>query len=306
MVVSRNQSLDFFKGLMILFVIIGHVIPGSLDDNLFRYLIYVFHMPMFMFLSGFVAAKYNTKSKKIYFLGIIFKIIIPWIFAIIIYTLIQNNQISFNNKTLINSFLYPFYHLWYIPTYLLFTIVFDVFQYLKIQNLIYLILFSFFVFVFCTIYEPDYVSERNFLYTFRLKYFFYYAVGIYAFENFNEKLIDKCKFSLQSSGVLFLLIIFFYFENFSNKLTIEATKLLLNISLIFIMTIFIKYKSIQNQFLNLFGRETYSIYLWHIIPILFLRSIFQNQYFYYFSMLIVVLFVYIYFAYKHKLWKFQK
>jgi fucose 4-O-acetylase-like acetyltransferase len=55
----RDQFLDIAKGLAIILVVAGHVIQGSSEkfDDLFWFrVIYSFHMPLFVFLSGSVAA----------------------------------------------------------------------------------------------------------------------------------------------------------------------------------------------------------------------------------------------------------
>ena len=55
----RDQFLDIAKGLAIILVVVGHVLQGSAErfDDLFWFrVIYSFHMPMFVFLSGAVAA----------------------------------------------------------------------------------------------------------------------------------------------------------------------------------------------------------------------------------------------------------
>lgn len=56
---SRDEFLDLAKGLAIILVVLGHVIQGSSEqfDHLFSFrVIYSFHMPLFVFLSGAVAA----------------------------------------------------------------------------------------------------------------------------------------------------------------------------------------------------------------------------------------------------------
>ena len=56
---NRDAFLDIAKGLAIILVVIGHVIQGSsekFDDLLWFRVIYSFHMPLFVFLSGAVAA----------------------------------------------------------------------------------------------------------------------------------------------------------------------------------------------------------------------------------------------------------
>lgn len=67
---TRNKDLDFAKGGLILLVLFGHFIQyyvyhGSQlfwDDYIFK-LIYIFHMPLFMAISGYIAAlKLSDKS----------------------------------------------------------------------------------------------------------------------------------------------------------------------------------------------------------------------------------------------------
>ena len=56
---NRDVFLDIAKGLAIILVILGHVLQGStanFDDLLGFKMIYSFHMPLFIFLSGAVAS----------------------------------------------------------------------------------------------------------------------------------------------------------------------------------------------------------------------------------------------------------
>ena len=56
---NRDLFLDIAKGLAIILVVVGHVIQGSsqhFDDLFWFRVIYSFHMPLFVFLSGAVAA----------------------------------------------------------------------------------------------------------------------------------------------------------------------------------------------------------------------------------------------------------
>ena len=51
---ARNPAIDVVKGMLILLVIAGHLVPGSLTDSLARHLIYGFHMPLFIGLAGYL------------------------------------------------------------------------------------------------------------------------------------------------------------------------------------------------------------------------------------------------------------
>jgi fucose 4-O-acetylase-like acetyltransferase len=70
---SRDKALDFSKGILIWLVVFGHSIqyityPGNLryfEDPIFS-IIYIFHMPLFMALSGYF---FNFKKSAAYFLG---------------------------------------------------------------------------------------------------------------------------------------------------------------------------------------------------------------------------------------------
>ncbi len=71
---KRNQFLDYAKGLLILLVTIGHAIQFVVyqkgeafwDDPVFK-AIYVFHMPLFMGISGYLAWSGIQKAKLLSF-----------------------------------------------------------------------------------------------------------------------------------------------------------------------------------------------------------------------------------------------
>lgn len=57
---GRDLSFDFIKGVLIILVVLGHVIQGlyGIDnpdvwENLLFTIIYTFHMPLFIFISGY-------------------------------------------------------------------------------------------------------------------------------------------------------------------------------------------------------------------------------------------------------------
>lgn len=71
---KRESTLDFAKGLLIIFVVLGHSIQYSLgnnwltsqlffDDVVFK-TIYSFHMPLFMMISGYLFFNSNQKNFK--------------------------------------------------------------------------------------------------------------------------------------------------------------------------------------------------------------------------------------------------
>lgn len=70
---ERDISLDVIKGLLIILVVLGHSIQRNIsnyEDNVIFSVIYSFHMPMFMFISGYIAIftkkfDFNLLKKKV-------------------------------------------------------------------------------------------------------------------------------------------------------------------------------------------------------------------------------------------------
>ena len=113
---DRNKSIDAMKGLLILLVVIGHVLLGSLDDNPLRYLIYSFHMQAFFFISGFL---FNVEKIKYYsFTNLCSKywkrMLKMWLIAWLVYTIYAIRD-DFSIISILRQIYNPYYHLWFIP-----------------------------------------------------------------------------------------------------------------------------------------------------------------------------------------------
>ena len=107
---KRDYLFDNYKALLIALVVIGHFIELSYKDNEFLYalkwLVVSFHMPAFIFISGYF-------SKRTLSLGILFqKLAIPYFIYEIIYYLVYTFII---HKPTGLYLLYPKFSLWYIP-----------------------------------------------------------------------------------------------------------------------------------------------------------------------------------------------
>ena len=55
----RDKRIDALRGLLMILVVLGHVIqyvyePKDFDNNILFRVIYSFHMPLFMCVSGYV------------------------------------------------------------------------------------------------------------------------------------------------------------------------------------------------------------------------------------------------------------
>lgn len=141
---TRNQYIDFLKGLCIFLVVLGHC--DTTDKTTFWF-IYIFHIPLFFCISGYLfKPKTNFKS---FIKSKVKTLIIPYIIFFVITCIIQNlliKPIKFN--TLIKYFfLNGFYlssinniSLWYLPLFFIASITF--YFIMKIPNKKFLILIT--------------------------------------------------------------------------------------------------------------------------------------------------------------------
>lgn len=109
---ERLKSLDFLKGVAIFLVFVGHAInwcnPDAFNDRLFNY-IYSFHMPLFMFISGFFSFKpvndWGDIKKKFY------QLVVPIFTYSILAGFINNGE--FHVRKFLDIILIPENGLWF-------------------------------------------------------------------------------------------------------------------------------------------------------------------------------------------------
>ena len=121
---NRIETLDIYKGLLIFLVVWGHFMMPLIDREypvarrLFL-LIYSFHMPAFIFLSGYFY--YGSWKKR----GTVFKSICSWIVLYCAMKLMLNccDILFYGEKKLIPNFLHESYAPWYILVMIIFKLL---------------------------------------------------------------------------------------------------------------------------------------------------------------------------------------
>ena len=123
---NRTISLDIARAITIILVVIGHYIPDNSPNwyVVFHRFIYSFHMPLFLFISGFIYMQ--TLKKESYFTFVIRKVkrlMIPYFttsFLVITIKLLSSSNASLENPVTPFSYIEMFYSpaagffLWFI------------------------------------------------------------------------------------------------------------------------------------------------------------------------------------------------
>lgn len=106
---SRDYLFDNYKALLIILVIIGHFIQPCYENNTLlyttKYLIYAFHMPAFIFISGYFSRKPISVRKAIQ------RVLMPYVAFETIYYLYYNYVI---HKEAAFELAFPKFSLWYL------------------------------------------------------------------------------------------------------------------------------------------------------------------------------------------------
>lgn len=283
----RINSIDLLKGSLILLVITGHILQGGLTENIARYIIYSFHMPAFIGISGYL---FNVDKVKTLGVGnfaskYLFRVIIPWLIASLAYLLL-NNYHSLSSHWLTHSLLpkyaalliKPFYHLWFIPAFLSWITMIWAGKKIGLSDKALLVTSAVISVVFyaCNnfpaLYQKVTALSRPMeiiLFTFRPFFFIFFSLGVYIkqhVKNININIIGAI--SLLSFATFTALFFF------PNKIAAFALFYLFNISLILWLIGMIRKDNLpQNKAVQWIGVNSLGLYLWHVVPIIIVTQL---------------------------------
>lgn len=226
-------SIDLIKGILIFLVFLGHLIPGTLKTTFPRYIIYSFHMPLFIGISGFLFNPVNFNKKIVEQVGKYWKrIIFPWSIAVVFYYV----QSHFNNMSIkgcINAFIKPFYHLWYILAYLCYLFVMNIlWGGKKEKKWIWLLLIAFVISIISkwelinvnSEYEIVNTTYKIIVNDFRPHNFIFFVLGMYLGEVYRKENVSFGKNMriivglAVAFGFITTIVLFFNHNNFLDKM----------------------------------------------------------------------------------------
>lgn len=276
------REFDFVKGILIILVFMGHIIPGVIRETYPRYLIYSFHMPLFIGVSGFLLniEKLNTKP-----LNLIKKywkrMICPWIIAVALYfmvRLIMGKQ-SLSIKSIIAAYIHPYYHLWYVLGFLSYLVIacvlWKVFKNSR-YKWIWIFILSTIISVVSRWKLLSYCFSDGILsqiyecihYDFRLYNLIFFIIGVYLRNRF-ENVGDICSPKIMEGIRVFAIIAFtcvaiLFFFDYTN---VENTLFFVMNSSLLAVVIFdcVNYRLPKSKIIEFLGRYSLPIYLYHIM-----------------------------------------
>lgn len=273
----RLKNIDLFKGLLIVLVILGHVLQGKMDESIWRTIIYSFHMPLFIGISGFLFNVDRVVGINLIVLikKYLFRVIIPWTIAVVFYfslSIIQNDNLNILTG-LIKSFIIPFYHLWFIPGFLSWVVLTWILKKIKTGDKFLLVIgllisvVSILLKKYPEIYQDLGVLNSGIklvLHTFRPYFYFFFVFGI-IYRRFEFKRPKKIEYV--SPLICFVFLIYLFYN--PNKLLLTINFFLLN-SLLLSLILKVSANNLirGNKTIEWIGVNSLAIYLWHMFPIL--------------------------------------
>lgn len=266
-------GLNAAKGILILLVILTHALP----DGMILYFLYFFHMPVFLSISGYLLKESAFKDGISKYLGkLIYRLIIPWIMASFLYLYFSLGNRHLSEITL-TDFLYPFYHLWYVPAYVLGALLCYFVSNYKIPAIPVLIITALFT-VFWYIFFRDNKSPVNEQPLYYLGEKRFYAYLVFFFLGFclrNELLkISPSPLLLISLNITaFTASVIFVYQHIPDTIIVIAY-MTFNLSFILFLLLYIAPQTwFQHKWLLLVNKQSLGVYLYHPMIIFLIYAI---------------------------------
>ncbi|GAA5348337.1 acyltransferase [Streptococcus uberis] len=266
---KRDSFLDISKGIAIILVILGHSFPDSIPSSglpsFLYYIIYLCHMPIFFFISGFLSYgyldrkkqinKYTQKFLKLYFFSNLFFVPI----------MIYSANYSINNfwKIFIG---YPVYGMtWFIYVQFL-LIIFTYF--ITTERNLKIVLF---IFILFSIFLRLNIIHINFS---MFKYFVFYGLFFFLgmffkIQKYDLKIISE-KFNFIATLMVFLCTSYLFYKIDKSPIFLS----LLGMILIFKVSIYLEKN--KAALIEQIGFSSLWYYICHGFINIFPRQIFWD------------------------------
>lgn len=287
LIMKRIVSLDIAKAICIILVVIGHYIPENSPEwyVLIHDVIYTFHMPLFMFASGYI---YIATKKDIgyddFLVKKIKRLMLPYLVTSIIIIsikILSQGSLSVDNPVTLISYLKMFYlpeagyFLWFIWALWWMFVIVPLFRTPQSRMILFLISFVWYYVpmdlptIFCI------AQFKNML--------VYFMLGVFVFENkyINDFIKEYKRSKFVSAFLLFIILETVYFSGIIDHSLVKLMRSLLPyIGIFFVLEIskmICRYKEIEkNSLLMVVSGSSYVIYLFHTTFEGFTKAVFRK------------------------------
>ena len=273
---ERKVFIDYAKGLAILLVVIGHLLQynlvGTSAKDLFD-IIYSFHMPLFMFLSGYVASLSIEKylSRKVeYIQKKVYSLVVPFIFMGGVNMLLYKH---YSMEYILNLFRNPDNGLWFLIVLFCIQLWYLALEYVcsKLKyNKRYLIEGFVGVVFIAMIIVLNKVNEFSGLYTSPIFYVMFFA-GSYAAKFLEPFVKSDIVLFLSMIGFIVLVPKFHMWQNNSSLLSLSIS--LFASIIILRIAMALEKGDVKPDKLLVFGKTSLVIYIFHFYLIKILNDI---------------------------------
>jgi len=294
---NRNTKIDLLRGWLILLVIVGHVVLGSVHDNSVRYTIYAFHMPLFIGLAGYLINTGRLRQTRISALLARYwwRVLLPFSLAFIVFTGVlvyhawDENRLT--QSLLVSYLVTPYYHLWFVPTLVLWVLALWTILKLKCPVFYCLLVATIFSLLWAVVNPIDLTPLLAVLLSKKVVYFFtFFLFGVWLRTKPGQRFSRAVtSFKTLPVAVLILCAVIYLINIGPDKsLAKGCVWLLMNLALMVVCiawAIGASSRKTKNKAgkggltkvsakatLVSMGRVSLPIYLWHVLPLFLLKG----------------------------------
>lgn len=114
---ARRVGPDQLRAILLAVVIFGHTIPATVSEDLTKWVIYSFHMPLFLALSGSLLSidRISSRSLSATLWHYTRRMGWQWLIATVIFMAVRDRWPINASQVVSRVFTDPYFHLWFVP-----------------------------------------------------------------------------------------------------------------------------------------------------------------------------------------------
>lgn len=288
---QKIVKLNNIKGILIILVVLGHLMEVIKTDYYYFYtFIYSFHMPVFIFISGYLAKHASIKKISNYLL-------IYFIFQSLYLILLNSLKIQHNSRYEV-----PYYHLWYLVSMIWWYIIVVLLNKIHLKNYVkvLIIICCFAVSSISRVYTVNIVDLVNKYYMGFYSYYFsyqrtltflpYFMMGFFINKDILIKVYSSLKYKRLILPIVILFnILVYYVIEISNleslfrgsygvdRILLCKTSIFIEMLISYVITlingyVFINITTSEKNIITKYGENSLQIFLFHPLVVVMIKK----------------------------------